>query len=112
MRVITKRTAAAAALAVGVSVGFAVSAQGATGITMCVRATSPRPTRGAIGYAASQTRSTGHYDFLKEGVRLWTESNTTTDKVAEYFAVDKPLSASPRWTTTGTARRRPRASST
>jgi hypothetical protein len=90
MRVITKRTAAAAALAVGVSVCFAVSAQGAT-VDHDVRQSDFTTTDASNGYAASQTRSTGHYDFLKEGVRLWTESNTSTDKVAEYFPVDKPL---------------------
>jgi hypothetical protein len=52
----------------------------------------------------SDTRANGHYDFLKEGVRLYTDGNSdtgprtdggsgtwNTDKVAEYFPVGKPL---------------------
>ncbi|MET0837703.1 MAG: hypothetical protein ABWY19_02900 [Marmoricola sp.] len=92
MRAITKRTAIAAALAIGATAGFAVSANGAT-VDHDVRQSDFTTTdAGTYGFAASQTRATGHYDFLKEGLRLWTESNTSTDKVAEYFPVDKPLS--------------------
>ena len=39
----------------------------------------------------SQTRSTGHNDFLTDGVRVWTEGSTSTDKAAGYFDVHKPL---------------------
>jgi hypothetical protein len=39
----------------------------------------------------SETRATGHNDFVADGVRVWTESNTTTDKAAGYFAVDADL---------------------
>ena len=35
--------------------------------------------------ALGDTRATGHYEFLREGIHLWTEGNTSTDKVAEYF---------------------------
>ena len=37
------------------------------------------------------TRATGHNDFLSDGVRVWTEGSTSTDKAAGYFDVDKPL---------------------
>lgn len=39
----------------------------------------------------SQTRATGHVEFLKSGLHVWTESNTSTDKAAGYFAVTGAL---------------------
>ncbi|MCW2786835.1 MAG: hypothetical protein JWP74_3352 [Marmoricola sp.] len=39
----------------------------------------------------TDTRSGGHEAFLKEGIHVSTDSNTSNDKVAEYFAVNKPL---------------------
>ena len=41
--------------------------------------------------ALSDTRATGHYEVVGTGLRVWTESNTSTDKVAEYVATDTPL---------------------
>lgn len=41
----------------------------------------------------SATRATGHNDFLADGVRVWTEGSTSTDKAAGYFDVDLPLAA-------------------
>jgi hypothetical protein len=35
----------------------------------------------------SDTRPTGHYDFLREGIHVYTEGALSTDKVAEYFAL-------------------------
>src|SRR5262245_37594682 len=70
--------AAGAALAAVATLGLAVAAQGAT-TDHDVRQSDFIPT-------LSDTRATGHLDFLKEGVRLWTEGNTSTDKAAEYFA--------------------------
>jgi hypothetical protein len=85
-----KRTAAAGlALALAGSVAFAVAAQGAP-VDHDVRQ-ADFTTGTTNGFANSDTRATGHYDFLKEGIRLYTESNTSTDKVAEYFPVGKPL---------------------
>jgi hypothetical protein len=51
----------------------------------------------------SDTRSGGHYDFLKEGIRLHTDSNTSNDKVAEYFPLSGslPSSGSYQWYGTG-----------
>lgn len=43
--------------------------------------------------ALSGTRSTGHYEVVAGGLRVWTESNTSTDKVAEYVATNTPLAA-------------------
>ncbi len=47
----------------------------------------------------SDTRATGHYDFLSEGIHVWTEGSTGTDKVAEYFPLtgQVPSSASYQW---------------
>lgn len=39
----------------------------------------------------SETRATGHNDFGAEGVRVYTEGATSTDKAAGYFAVNTPL---------------------
>jgi hypothetical protein len=39
----------------------------------------------------TDTRATGHYEVVGTGLRVWTESNTGTDKVAEYVATDTPL---------------------
>ena len=47
----------------------------------------------------SETRATGHVDFLRDGLHVWTESNTSTDKAAGYFAIDSefPTSAGLTW---------------
>ncbi|WP_418058788.1 Ig-like domain repeat protein [Pimelobacter simplex] len=39
----------------------------------------------------SATRATGHNDFLADGVRVWTQGSTSTDKAAGYFDVNLPL---------------------
>ncbi len=39
----------------------------------------------------SETRATGHNEFNADGVRVWTEGSTSTDKAAGYFAVDQDL---------------------
>jgi hypothetical protein len=41
--------------------------------------------------AYSDTRDTGHYEVVGTGLRVWTESNTSTDKVAEYVDTATPL---------------------
>ena len=43
----------------------------------------------------SETRATGHNEFRTDGsgVRVWTESNTSLDKAAGYFDVNKPLAS-------------------
>lgn len=40
----------------------------------------------------SETRATGHNDFVDEGVHVYTEGSTSTDKAAGYFDVNKALS--------------------
>jgi len=37
------------------------------------------------------TRATGHNDFLADGVHVYTEGNTSTDKAAGYFDLHRPL---------------------
>lgn len=39
----------------------------------------------------SDTRLTGHYEVQGTGLRIWTEGNTFTDKVAEYVDTSTPL---------------------
>ena len=39
----------------------------------------------------SDTRTTGHYEVQGTGLHVWTEGNTSTDKVAEYVATNTPL---------------------
>lgn len=39
----------------------------------------------------SDTRSGGQYAVDGSGLRIWTQSNTSADKVAEYIATDVPL---------------------
>ncbi len=43
----------------------------------------------------SETRATGHNEFRTDGsgVRVWTEGNSSTDKAAGYFDVNKPLAS-------------------
>lgn len=55
--------------------------------------------------ALSDTRATGHFEFLREGIHVYTEGNTSTDKVAEYFPVTGalPTSGSLEWLGSGTA---------
>src|SRR3954451_19457377 len=43
--------------------------------------------------ALSDTRATGHYAVQGTGLHVWTESNTPTDKVAEYVATSAPLAS-------------------
>jgi hypothetical protein len=42
-------------------------------------------------HALTDTRDTGHYKVVGTGLRVWTEGNTKTDKVAEYVATRTPL---------------------
>ena len=41
--------------------------------------------------ALSDTRSTGHYELVSTGLRVYTDGTTTTDKVAEYVATSTLL---------------------
>ncbi len=43
--------------------------------------------------AASDTRATGHYEVQGTALHIWTEGNTSTDKVAEYVDTSEPLAA-------------------
>lgn len=41
-----------------------------------------------IGSPLDDTRATGHKEFLRNGLHLWTEGSTSTDKVTAYFPID------------------------
>ncbi|MEU0468941.1 LPXTG cell wall anchor domain-containing protein [Amycolatopsis sp. NPDC006131] len=45
------------------------------------------------GVDFSQTRATGHWDFTPDGLHVWTDSATSTDKVAAYLPVTAPLAS-------------------
>lgn len=64
-----------------------------TGVTATTAQAAPATTvtLRAADLDLSQTRATGHVEFLKSGLHVWTESNTSTDKAAGYFAVTGPL---------------------
>ena len=44
-----------------------------------------------VSVDTSATRATGHNDFRADGVRVWTEGSTSSDKTAGYFDVDVSL---------------------
>ncbi|MEO6826783.1 MAG: hypothetical protein ABI255_02445 [Microbacteriaceae bacterium] len=46
----------------------------------------------ANGWTFTETRSTGHNDYVDGGLHVWTESNTSTDKAAGYHPLSIPLS--------------------
>jgi hypothetical protein len=83
----------AASIAAAALVSLAPAAHAADGQTVMIRP-------GDFVSVLSDTRATGHVDFLKEGLHVWTEGTTSTDKAAEYFAVATqglPSSASLTW---------------
>jgi len=91
MKLIT--SGAAAGLTLAALVTLAPAAQADSGQTVTVRP-------GDFVAAMSDTRATGHVQFLHEGLHVWTESNTSTDKAAEYVAVPTqglPDTASLTW---------------
>ncbi|GAA1516724.1 Ig-like domain-containing protein [Agromyces terreus] len=42
-------------------------------------------------WSFGETRATGHYERTADGLHIWTEGTTSTDKVAGYLGVDLPL---------------------
>ena len=89
MKVITK--GAVAGLAAAACVSIAPAAHADSTVTV-------RP--GGFLSALSDTRATGHVEFLKDGLHVWTEGNTSTDKAAEYVGVPTqgiPATASLNW---------------
>jgi hypothetical protein len=77
-----------------------ISAVGALGLGLAIltagpaqadaRATIEVPTD-FLPAPVSDTRATGHYEVVGTALHIWTESNTSTDKVAEYVATSTPL---------------------
>ncbi len=47
------------------------------------------------GWDFSQSRATGHNDFVADGLHVWTEGDTSTDKAAGYRALSIPLADVP-----------------
>ena len=86
-----KKTAIAAAVVGAVATaGLSAPSQAADGTEHVLRATDVN---------LSETRATGHVEFMRDGLHVWTESNTSTDKAAGYFAIDAefPTSAGLTW---------------
>lgn len=69
--------------------GAAVSALAFAGTAQAASGTIRVP--GDFNPALSDTRATGHYQVQGTGLRIWTEGNTSTDKVAEYVDTSTPL---------------------
>lgn len=69
----------------------AIALVGLTGVSPAHAATGTIFVPDDFNPAYSDTRATGHYDVVGNGLRVWTESNTSTDKVAEYVSTDTPL---------------------
>ena len=44
-------------------------------------------------HSLSDTRATGHYEVAGSSLHVWTQGNTSTDKVAEYVDTSVPLSS-------------------
>lgn len=67
----------------------------ATTVAQCTSTTAGTVFTPANTTAANftETRATGHYDFTADGLHIWTESNTSTDKVAFYAPLGIPLSS-------------------
>jgi hypothetical protein len=83
-----KRTIAlGGALALGLTIALAAPAQAATATIHVPSDFLPPP--------VSDTRATGHYEVQGTALHVWTESNTPTDKVAEYVATNTPLAGLP-----------------
>ncbi|MGY1650957.1 hypothetical protein [Geodermatophilus sp. SYSU D01119] len=78
-----RSTAAAGALAAGLTILFTGPAAQAADTVIGVPSD--------FVPALSDTRATGHYAVVGDGLRIWTEGTTSTDKVAEYVETDTPL---------------------
>ena len=53
--------------------------------------------------ALKDTRSAGHFEFLSEGLHVWTDDATSNAKVAEYFPVAGALPATSKMQWFGTS---------
>jgi Protein of unknown function (DUF642) len=61
-------------------------------VTAC-SVTTPLVTTNLSTWDLTQTRATGHNEIIAGGLRIYTESNTSTDKAAGYYTTDFSLSA-------------------
>jgi hypothetical protein len=80
-----KKTTAFSVAAVVALVGAGAGIAFGVDNTKEVRAADFIPTLGAGSQGESDNRTKGHYEFLEEGIHVWTESNDSQSKVAEYF---------------------------
>ena len=78
-----KHLGLAAVLGVGLTVAISAPAHAADTTIHVPDDFLPKP--------ISDTRATGHYEVEGTALRIWTEGNTSTDKVAEYVATSVPL---------------------
>jgi hypothetical protein len=69
-------------VAAAVSLAIAVPANAATSVLYVPD---------SFNSALSDTRATGHYEVVGTGLHIYTESNTSTDKVAEYVDTNTSL---------------------
>lgn len=60
-------------------------------IAACSSVNTVRTTSLAMWYMG-ETRSTGHNELMADGLHIWTEGATSTDKAAGYYSTDFPLS--------------------
>lgn len=71
-------------VAAAISFAFAVPANAATSVLYVPD---------SFNSALSDTRATGHYEVVATGLHIYTDSNTSTDKVAEYVDTNTSLAA-------------------
>jgi len=87
-----RRTSILAVAALGG--GLAVSAPTAADATPCstVKVTNQAQYDALFSESlANDTRSTGYHELQADGLRVWTESNTTTDKATGYHDLSSPV---------------------
>ena len=71
-------------VAAAISLAFAVPANAASSVLYVPD---------SFNSALSDTRATGHYEVVATGLHIYTESNSSTDKVAEYVDTNTSLAA-------------------
>lgn len=71
-----------------------IAAGGVAGIALALAAVAVPAQAAPLGdWDFSDTRITGHAARTAEGLHIWTEGSTSTDKVAGYLDVDLPLAS-------------------
>ncbi|KQM82121.1 Ig-like domain-containing protein [Agromyces sp. Leaf222] len=71
-----------------------IATGGVASLALALVAVAPAAQAAPIGdWDFSETRATGHYERTADGLHIWTEGATSTDKVAGYLNVDLPLAS-------------------